>query len=231
LGKDGKLALIPARGGSKRLPGKNIADFLGRPIIAHTIDAARESGLFDKVLVSTDDKDIAAIASGLGADIHHRSESLATDTATTGEVVLDVIEYERSLGNEYGILCLLYATAPLRTAEDIRGVVGLVEPGKHDFAMAVTEYWLPPHQALVPDQDGVLGPMWPEIINRKSQEFAALRVDNGSTYAVSVPAFLEQRTFYGTGLRGHDMPRLRSIDIDVQEDLDLARLVAENLLG
>lgn len=217
-----RIALIPARGGSKRLPRKNILEFMGKPIIAWTIDAAKKSGLFDRVIVSTEDQEIKEIAKQYSAEIDPRSDSLATDTAKISDVCLDFLDR-----NICDVLCVLYATAPLRTAEDIQKTVGLITPEHCDFALAATHYDLPPHQALKYEGDGHVSPMWPEIVSARASDVGELVVDNGSTYAVSTSAFLEQKTFYGPNLKVHMMPRQRSQDIDEAIDLDLARFYAE----
>lgn len=214
--------LIPARGGSKRLPRKNVIDFLGRPIIAYTIEAAQASGLFESVTVSTEDAEIAEIAKRYGATVAFRSKTLAGDTARIVDVCLDYLHSQTAAGRLPDALCCLLATAPLRGPEDIRAVCGRVISGQCEFSMAVTTYDLPPFQALRDDGNGRLVPMWPELASLRSQELPSLCVDNGSTYCVSVPAFREQKTFYGTRLGGYPMPREKSVDIDEQADLDLA---------
>jgi pseudaminic acid cytidylyltransferase len=215
------LAVIPARGGSKRLPRKNIIDFRGRPIIAYSIEAALNSGLFKRVLVSTEDAQIADVARRFGAEIDERPDSLAGDHVRVVDVCLDLLEREEQAGKGYDLMCCLYATAPLRHAKDIAAVAGLIDSDCH-FAMAVTEYEYPPLQALRKAADGRLAPMWPEWIEVRSQDTPKLVVDNGSTYAVSVDVFRQEKRFYGPGLRGHLMPRNRSVDIDTKEDLVLA---------
>jgi CMP-N-acetylneuraminic acid synthetase len=217
-----RLAIIPARGGSKRLPRKNLLPFGGQPIIVHTIAAALASARFERILVSTDDSDIAAIAKTAGAEIHRREEALATDDARVVDVCLDVLESEERARRSYDVFSCLYATAPLRTAEDIAAVVDLIDGTAVNFAMAVTAYPLPPHQALRMSNDNMLTPMWPDLVDRRASSLDPLVVDNGSTYAATVTAFRKHRTFYGPGLRGHLMPRKRSIDIDDQTDYALA---------
>jgi len=222
-----RVAIIPARGGSKRLPRKNIIPFLGKPIIAHTIEAATNTGLFERVVVSTEDQEIAEVSSRFGAEIDVRDPKLATDSASVKEVCLDFLKTEHSLDRNYDVLCVLYATAPLRNSQDINNVVELVNPGVCDFAIAVTRYEMPPHQALRILHENRLEPMWPELVQARSDEVGELRVDNGSTYAVSVPAFIKYQSFYGPGLCGYEMPRERSVDIDTKEDLDLVSYFAE----
>lgn len=217
------LAVIPARGGSRRLPRKNVAEFCGRPIIAWTVEAALAADRFERVVVSTEDDEIAREARAAGAEISDRSPALASDTARVVDVCLDLLAQEERADRSYDALCCLYPTAPLRRAEDIAGVLDLLEPGVCDFAMATTRYAHPPHQALVTGADGALRPLWPELVERRQAELGDLCVDNGSTYAVAVAAFRAHRTFYGPGLRGWRMPFARSIDIDEHEDLELAR--------
>lgn len=224
-----RLAIIPARGGSRRLPRKNVVEFEGRPIIAWTIDAARESECFERIVVSTDDPEIAHAARAAGAEVQDRPPSLAGASATVAQVCLHVLAGEESMGRQYDILCCLYPTAPLRHAEDVRSTVGLIEPGVCDFALAVTEYSHPPHQALRRGADDTLAPMWPELVAEREDTLGSLVVDNGSTYAATVAAFQSYGTFYGPGLRGHLMSRARSVDIDRAEDLELARHYAQRL--
>lgn len=224
-----RVALIPARGGSKRLPRKNIIDFYGKPIIAYTIHAAKESKLFERVVVSTEDAEIADIACDWGAEIHWRKSDLATDDATVSEVCLDFINQESHEGKNYEILSVLYATAPLRTSTDIENVINLVKPGICDYALAITQYDLPPHQALMYQSNGKVEPMWPELVTARSESIPPLKVDNGSTYAVSIAAFRTNPSFYGDNMCGYVMPRERSIDIDTWEDYYLALYYAERM--
>ncbi len=223
------VCLIPARGGSRRLPRKNVADFLGKPIIAYSIAAALSSQIFERVVVSTEDAEIATTAARCGAEIHNRPARLARDTARIAQVCLDFLDDEERHGRSYELFGCLLATAPMRTAQDIRDVFRLIDPGRCDFAMAITTYDMPPLQALRKDMDGSLVPMWPDLVNARSQEAPELWVDNGSTYFASVAAFREQQTFYGRGLRGYAMPRERSVDIDEPVDLELARFWAKRL--
>ena len=221
------VAIIPARGGSKRLPRKNIVDFLGRPIIAYTIDSARKSGRFDRIVVSTEDKEIAEVGRHFGAEIDHRDSSLATDTATVDEVCLAFLDRERAAGRDWTQMVCLYATAPLRTAEDIRGTMDLLEFGACDFAMGVSAYDIQPHIALKFMPDARLIPMWPHLLHLRGSDLPPLRASNGTTYAVNSAAFRKARSFYGEGLRGYDMPKARAVDIDTMEDLEFARLLAQ----
>lgn len=204
------------------MPRKNILEFLGKPIISYSIETAWESRLFERVVVSTEDEEIADVSRAWGADVAVRPESLAGDKAKVKDVCHHLLDAEEAEGRAYDILCCLYPTAPLRTAEDIRLTVELVEPGVCDFAMAVTEYGLPAHQAMRMDDSRLLVPLFPSIVTKQSQEVGSIYVDNGSTYAVFVPSFKRYGNFRGGGVRGHYMPRKRSVDIDTAEDLELA---------
>jgi pseudaminic acid cytidylyltransferase len=220
------VAIIPARGRSKRLPGKNIIDFLGKPIIAYTIDAALESLRFDRVIVSTEDHKISEVASACGALVDHRPASLADDTVGVVDVCIDYLDRESAAGRNWNVMTCLYATSPMRTAADVRATVALLEPGICEFAMAVTSYDLSVYHALKFASDKTLTPLFPDLIEGHEKDMPRLRVDNGSIYAVDVNAFRRHRTFYGPNLRGHDMPRERSSDIDTRDDYEHALWMA-----
>jgi pseudaminic acid cytidylyltransferase len=216
------ICVIPARGGSKRLARKNVLDFFGKPMIAYSIDAALQSERFEQVIVSSEDREILQIAARCGAQVVERAASLATDTARVSDVLLDFLEREET--DKYDVIACLLAAAPMRTSDDVRAVVDFIKPGICDFAIAVTEYDLPPHQALKLEHDKSLQPMWPELVNMRDDEVGPFVVDNGSTYAATVSAFRRQRNFYGHPLRGHMMPRERSIDMNSPIDLEIAKV-------
>ena len=220
------IAVIPARGGSKRLPGKALIPFRGKPMIVHTIEAALETKRFAKIVVSSDDEEILEVASKSGVSTSKRQASLAEDTVPTAPVLVDVLQQEEKEAHSWDIMACLYATAPLRSAADIVGVMDLLKPGECDFAMAVCKSSQPVHQALTYQND-VLLPVWPELIEHNSQEIPEYVFGNGSTYAVSVPVFLERQSLYGPGLRGYLMPQARSVDLDTPEDLSLLNYYAE----
>lgn len=220
-GRNGVVAIIPARGGSKRLLRKNILPVLGRPLIAYTIEAARMSGCFDEIIVSTEDAEIAALAEQEGATVFDRDGRLASDTATVVDVCCDVLARLVAEGRPSPQFACLLATAALRTAADIRAAAAMLEPGKCDFVMAVTDYEKSPLQALIEDPQGGLRLMWPDLADVPRQQAPRIRVDNGSIYWCDTAAFLAERTFYGRTLRGYPMPRERSVDVDTATDLAL----------
>jgi len=205
------IAIIPARGGSKRLPRKNVVSFLGEPIIAYSIRAALASDCFSSVLVSTEDPEIEHVAREAGAEVVQRPVDLASDTAGVVDVCVQVLG---SIADRPKWFCCLYPTAPLRSAADIRQTLEIVISCRSQFAMAVTDFDLPAHQALSLGDDGSAEPMMPELASLQGQAAPEIVVDNGSTYAADVDAFLRQRSFYGPGLCVHRMPRWRSVDID-----------------
>lgn len=226
-----EVAVVPARGGSKRLPRKNVADLLGRPLLTWTVEAALESGCFERVIVSTEDSAIAEVARAAGAEVLARPDALAGDRATMAQVclhALDVLEAEGALPPAF---CCLLATAALRRGEDIRAARARLVPGAADFVMATSEYSKSPLQALREDADGHLRLMWPELADLRPAERPRLVVDNGSTYWCRTDAFRRERTFYGSTLVGHPMPRERSIDVDTLDDLELLRCEAARLAG
>jgi len=222
------IAIIPARGGSKRLPRKNILNFMGHPIISYTINAAIESQYFSRVVVSTEDREIAEVAQEYGAKVMMRPLELAQDTSRVIDVCMHVIEQESKQERHYTSMCCLYATAPLRNSEDILATMKILQPDICDFSMAVTSYYFPPHQALKEEKNGILQPLLPDMAHMQSQAVGKIVVDNGSTYGVNIEKFLKEKTFYGTNLKGNFMPRSRSVDIDELEDFELAEIFAKN---
>lgn len=191
-------------------------------MLAHTVDAAIESGCFARVVVSTEDDEIAEAARRAGALVDRRRPELATHQVGLVDVCLDFLDREEREGRPWQNLACLYATAPMRNAKDIRDTMALLEPGHCGFAMAVTSYDHYPHQALKFEAGAALIPMWPDLVTKRGSDLPPLRCGNGSTYAVNVAEFRKHRSFYGPNLRGHDMPRDRSVDIDTRDDLEFA---------
>jgi len=221
------LGIIPARGGSKRFPRKNIAPFLGRPAIAATIEAARDSGCFERCVVSTEDAEIAAIAAEFGGDVDARPAEFATDEARLSDVCLDLLDREFARGRRYDAICVLYAPAVLRDAGDIRATCDLLEPGVCNFSQAVCRYDHYAHQALKLGAGGRIEPMWPDLADCCAKELPPLVCGNGSTYAALVPAFRASGgSFVGPLMKAHEMPRWKSVDIDYPDDLVLAEFFA-----
>lgn len=222
------LCMIPARGGSKRVKRKNVRDLNGQPLISYTIQAANESGLFDEVIVSTEDEEIAAVAEEYGASVpFERPEELASDTAQVVDVTDHTLEYYDEQGREFDQLAVLLATAPLRTATDLENAYRKFEAAPEaEFLMSVTEYRYSPFEALH-EEDGYLKNYWNEFSGRRSQERPDLVVDTGAAYIMDVDAYKRERTFYGPKLVGYHIPPERSVDVDEPFDLKLAEFLLQ----
>lgn len=214
--------LIPARGGSKRFPRKNVALFRNRPLIAHTIGTAAASGLFGEIWVSTDDAEIEEVARSAGARIHERPPALADDAATVAQVCLDFLGWLRGRKGEIDALCTILPTAVLLEPEDLRGGHALFERGGCDVVMAVTEYFKPPFWALA-EEDGFLKPAFGrEYFLRNSQFLPEAFADSGSFYFARTDAFEREKIFYAGRLKGYKIPKTHAFDIDEPIHLHIA---------
>ncbi|HVZ52610.1 MAG TPA: pseudaminic acid cytidylyltransferase, partial [Pseudolabrys sp.] len=184
------VAVIPARGGSKRIPRKNIRLFAGKPIIAYSIEAARACGLFHRIVVSTDDDEIAAIARACGADAPFiRPAKLSDDHTGTNEVVGHTLTWLAEHGAVAELACCIYATAPFVTAEDLRrGHDALVATGK-SFAFSVTSFAFPVQRAIKLLPDGGVAPLFPQWIESRSQDLEEAYHDAGQFYWGRAEAF------------------------------------------
>lgn len=215
-----RLAVIPARAGSKRLPNKNIRTFHGKPLISYTIEHAIDSKQFDEIIVSTDNKVARDIAKDLGVKCCWRKPELANDCSTIVDVCTDLL---LDSDQEWDQLAVLYATSPLRNAQDIYEVMSLLDASHGVYSsVSVCQYSHPIHQALEIDDHGFVTPKFPNEVEMKSSEVAPCYIDNGSIYAVSVNEFLKEKTFYCGNTSYYEMPLYRSIDIDTLEDFILA---------
>lgn len=222
------LGIIPARSGSKRLPGKNIRLFLEKPIISYTIKAAKQSRCFQRLLVSTNCKKTAAISRKCQADVRMRPSALALDSASVADVCKFILEQDDIRQEQFDMVCVLYATSPLRGPKDIRSVVNLVKYKGHSSAMAVTTFGYPINQALSKHRKKIL-PVFPKIFKKNAKDLPKYFVDNGSTYAVRTDYFLSRHSFFSPDLAVHVMPRIRSVDIDTWEDFFTAETTARAL--
>lgn len=214
------LAVIPARGGSKRLPGKNIKDLAGKPLIAWTIEAAKESEVFDKIMVSTDDSQIAKISNEYSAEVPFlRKESLASDTATSIDVVLDVFEFYKSRGEFYDIIVLLQPTSPLRDATNIREAVDqfLIKSASSIISVCEVDHPVQWSNELSNDlsMDNFIRD---EYKNKRSQDFPKSYRINGAIYIWDSNKLLEKKTGIIENSYAYIMDRQKSIDIDEEID-------------
>ena len=201
-------------------------------MLAWPIAAALRSGMFDRVLVSTEDAEIAAAARAAGADISERPFELARDRSTVVEVCLQVLDELASVGALPGTFCCLYATAAFVSADDLAASGSTMNGSpESDFVMGVCEYDFPPVLALKESTDGTLVPMWPEYLNLQSQDFPRLLCSSGTFYWARTEAFRAKKSFYGPPLRAHVVPRSRALDLDTPEDYQEALQRAGALQG
>lgn len=217
-----KIAVITARGGSKRIPKKNIKDFCGKPIIAYSIEAAIDSQLFDEVMVSTDSEEIAGIARQYGANVPFmRSAKTADDHATTNDVLVEVFsEYEKR-GQHFELAVCIYPTAPFVTAEKLREAVALLKKEDADQVMPVVRFSFPPQRAFVV-REGYLQYQFPENASVRSQDLEPIYHDCGQFYVMKVDNILEGRPVV------KNVPlivsELEVQDIDNEEDWKIAEM-------
>jgi len=221
-----RLAVIPARGGSKRIPRKNIRPFAGKPIVAYSIEAARASALFDRVIVSTDDEEIARVARDCGAETPFvRPRELSDDHTGTNAVVRHAISWCGEHGALPQHVCCIYATAPFVQPRYLReGYERLVASGK-SFAFSVTSFAFPIQRALRIGADGCVQPIWPEYIARRSQDLEEAYHDAGQFYWGTARAFLDDVVLYSAASVPVILPRHLVQDIDTEEDWVRAELM------
>jgi N-acylneuraminate cytidylyltransferase len=224
------LCIIPARGGSKRIPRKNIRDFLGKPIIAYSIEAALKSGLFDEVMVSTDDKEIADIAQKIGAKVPFlRSEENSNDYATTADVIKEVISHYVKAAKVFENICCCYPTAPFITKDRlIEGFKKLQLPSVNSVFPIIT-FGYPVLRSLKMEDNGMVSMNWPEYLNSRSQDLPKSYHDAGQWYWIKTEVFLSNEKIIGEGAYGLQLDELEVQDIDNEIDWKLAELKYELL--
>ncbi len=221
------LAIIPARGGSKRIRNKNIVDFCGRPIIAYSLDCARDSGLFDRIHVSTDSPEIVAAVERLGYAVDFlRTPELADDMTPLMPVVRWVTEQYMARGEKVETVCLLLPCAPLIEADDLRGAyAAFKQHGPAIPVVSVVPYAFPIQRALYRGEDQILHPLFPEHWSKRSQDLPPTFHDAGAFYFFSAEQVLNGGQTIGEDMVPYVMPRHRAVDIDEPEDLELAELI------
>lgn len=218
------LAIITARGGSKRIPNKNIRDFCGKPIIAYSIEAAVKSGVFDEIMVSTDSEKIASVATSFGAKVPFmRSAETSNDYATTTDVIKEVIaEYEKS-GKCFEKTCCIYPTAPFVTSEKLQSAMHLLNDESVDTVIPVVSFSYPPQRGMVINKD-LLELREPQHINSRSQDLEKIYHDCGQFYCFKTVAFAQN----GNLLKGKIKPlivnELEVQDIDEETDWNIAEI-------
>jgi N-acylneuraminate cytidylyltransferase len=222
-----RLAVIPARGGSKRIPRKNIRPFLGQPVIGYSIAAAIETGLFERIIVSTDDEEIANAARQFGAETPFiRPADLADDHTGTNAVVRHAIQWLGDAGYQFDLVCCIYATAPfLQSSHLALGYQKLVIERDKAYAFSVTSYAFPIQRSLRLLPSGVVEAIWPENRATRSQDLEHAYHDAGQFYWGRSEAFLEDIPIFSSASLGIALPRHLVQDIDTEEDWVRAELM------
>ena len=216
--------MITARGGSKRIPRKNIKEFNGKPIIAYSIEAALNSGVYDEVMVSTDDEEIAEISRKFGAKVPFlRSEKTSNDFATTTDVIEEVITEYRSRGEDFDIVTCIYPTAPFITADKLKTAVETLKDSDADTLIPVVRFSYPPQRAME-IHDGRLVFRQPENLNKRSQDLEPHYHDAGQFYVLKTESFLKNKNLMVGNILPLELSELEVQDIDNEVDWKLAEL-------
>jgi len=213
------ICVIPARGGSKRIPRKNIKLFGGRPMIEWSIDAATKSELFDQIIVSTDDSEIAEIALACGADVpFERPSELSDDYTNTSAVIAHAIEWYQQQGLKPRLACCIYATAPFVSPIDLKRGLDIISAENSDFAFSVTSFAFPIQRAISLTKEGRVKMFQPECFETRSQDLEEAYHDAGQFYWGKADAWLSGKPIFSLDSSPVILPRHRVQDIDTIED-------------
>ncbi len=222
-----RLAVIPARGGSKRIPRKNIRQFSGKPMIVWSIDAARASGMFDRVVVSTDDDEIAGVAKSAGAEVPFmRPAELSDDHTPTVPVIAHAIDTCEKFGWHIDLVCCIYPGAPFIEVDDLRGALVMLQTTSADYCFPVTEFPSPVQKALKRTENGRMMPFYPQHELTRTQDLEPAYHDAGQFYWGTKRAWLTNPCIHSDGV-GYVIPNWRVVDIDTLDDWQRA----EKLFG
>jgi pseudaminic acid cytidylyltransferase len=225
-----KVAVIPARGGSQRIPSKNIRSFHGKPVIAYSIEAAGMSGLFDRIIVSTDDHEIADVAVTCGAEVPFVRPARLADGATgTSAVVKHALQWLQEHDTNVEYACCIYATAPFLTVQDLQEGYRLLQDSARQYAFSVTSFPFPVQRAIRIAEAGGVEPMFPQYIACRSQDLEEAYHDAGQFYWGRAEAFLNDVELFSDASIPVVLPRHRVQDIDTPEDWVRAELMFQAL--
>jgi pseudaminic acid cytidylyltransferase len=225
-----KLAVIPARGGSKRIPRKNIKPFRGKPAICWSIDAARETGLFDRIIVSTDDPEISEVACQAGAEVPFvRPPELSNDFAGTTEVVAHSARWVTEHWGEPEAVCCIYAAAPFVRTDDIRQAWEVLQSGDWAYSFPVTDFGVPIFRSFRLNEQGAIEMFFQEHFTTRSQDLPAAFHDAGQFYWGRTQAWLNGVRIFDNSSKPVIIPRWRVQDIDTPEDWTRAEILARLL--
>lgn len=218
------IAIITARGGSKRIPRKNIKEFCGKPILLYSVEAALNSGKFDEVMVSTDDEEIANLAKQAGASVPFlRSEKTSGDFATTADVIEEVLSEYAKQEKDFDTACILYPTAPFVTSDKLKNAMDLLIDNGADSVIPVVQFSFPPQRAFV-NRDGKIQFANRDFAKTRSQDLEPMFHDCGQFVCFKTEVFLKKRTLVTDNTRGIVCPESEVQDIDTFEDWILAEL-------
>lgn len=227
-----KIAVIPARGGSKRIPRKNIKYFCGKPMIAWSIEAARDSGLFGRIIVSTDDSEIATVAKEWGAEVPFvRPEELSNDHASTTPVVAHATQFALDQKISVSAVCCIYATAPFVKTQDLKRGWEAIDSGDWDYAFTVTDFAAPIFRSFKQTAEGGIEMFFPDHFASRSQDLPVALHDAGQFYWGKPDAWLSGKRIFDQRSTPVHIPRWRVQDIDTQEDWERAEIVAPAIMG
>lgn len=225
------IAIITARGGSKRIPGKNIRDFCGNPIISYSIEAALKSGAFDTVMVSTDSEEIASVARQYGAEVpFFRNKDTSDDFATTGDVISEVLDRYAQIGTEWDIFACIYPTAPFVSSQRLRDAVGMMKQPDIDSVIPVIPFSYPPQRGFILNGRYIRYAM-PQYERARSQDLEKLYHDCGQFYVCRTKQFYIQKSLVMAHTVPFIMDELEVQDIDNETDWRLAELKFRLLRG
>ena len=225
------LAIIPARGGSKRIKGKNIKPFLSKPIISYSILSALESNLFDTVMVSTDNEEIADVARSFGAEVPFlRSPENSNDHASTVDALLEVLDNYHEKGQSFPLACCIYPTAPFVDAALLNEGYSLLKKYNYDSTFPVIQYSYPIQRALRVDKESRVSMLHPEHLLSRSQDLESTFHDSGQFYWFRPEILVEKRSLWTDNTGVFPISELRAHDIDTYEDWKIAEFKYKLLL-
>lgn len=219
------VAIVTARGGSKRIPKKNIKGFCGKPIIAYSIEAALTSGVFEEVMVSTDSEEIAEIALKYGASVPFmRSADTSGDYSTTEDVIIEVVNNYKNTGKEFKYACCLYPTAPFVTAKLINDAMRIMQADNPAAVIPVVQFSYPPQRCLIIDDNGFAKFKYPEYTTTRSQDLEKQYHDVGQFYIYNIEKLIALNGIISDDFKPIIISELNAQDIDTEEDWKLAEL-------
>lgn len=227
-----KLALIPARGGSKRLPGKNVRLLGSKPLVSYTIESAIKSGCFEKIVLSTDSQEIRRIGESYKkVVVDERPEELATDSATIRQVALDLMERYEEAGEVYDVMTVLVPTCPFRNAADIENGLKLLLPDI-DSVISVSPYTFPPQKGVIVDSNNLLHPVWPNSPlfsgQTRTQDQFPIYHENGVFFTCRWSSLLKNRSYYIGKVNAYIMMNKMCVDVDDENDFEYAQFLIDS---